>query len=61
MAGAKDWKLIDYVVPEDFTMVTHKSVDFQGSGPGRSLRTMFPWQRHIPAVDWSATALRQDD
>ena len=34
LTGAKDWKLIEYVVPGDFTLVTHNAVDFRGGGPG---------------------------
>jgi predicted nuclease of predicted toxin-antitoxin system len=33
LAGTKDWKLIEYVVAGDFTLVTHNSVDFRGGGP----------------------------
>lgn len=33
-AGTKDWQLINYVVANDYTLVTHNSVDFRGHGPG---------------------------
>lgn len=33
-AGTKDWQLIDYIVANDYTLVTHNSVDFRGQGPG---------------------------
>ena len=33
-AGTKDWKLIEYAVDNDYTLVTHNSVDFRGNGPG---------------------------
>jgi len=33
-AGTKDWQLIEYVVANDYTLVTHNSVDFRGQGPG---------------------------
>jgi hypothetical protein len=33
-AGTKDWKLIKYAVDNDYTLVTHNSVDFRGNGPG---------------------------
>jgi hypothetical protein len=32
--GAKDWKLVEFAVTEDYTLVTHNSVDFRGVGPG---------------------------
>ena len=35
--GVKDWMLIEHVVKEDFTLVTHNSKDFRGnkgSAPG---------------------------
>lgn len=34
LAGTKDWELIDYIVANDYTLVTHNSVDFRGYGPG---------------------------
>lgn len=33
-SGTKDWQLIEYVVANDYTLVTHNSVDFRGQGPG---------------------------
>ena len=33
-AGTKDWQLIEYAVANDYTLVTHNSVDFRGNGPG---------------------------
>lgn len=33
-AGAKDWQLIEHAVANDYTLVTHNSVDFRGKGPG---------------------------
>ena len=33
-AGTKDWQLIEQVVANDYTLVTHNSVDFRGHGPG---------------------------
>ncbi|MFZ4540143.1 DUF5615 family PIN-like protein [Propionivibrio sp.] len=33
-AGTKDWQLIEQVVANDYTLVTHNSVDFRGQGPG---------------------------
>ena len=30
LAGTKDWKLIQHVVANDFTLVTCNSVDFRG-------------------------------
>jgi hypothetical protein len=33
-AGSKDWQLIEYVVANDYTLVTHNSVDFRGHGSG---------------------------
>lgn len=35
LAGTKDWKLIEFVVEGDFTLVTNNSVDFRGGGPGK--------------------------
>lgn len=35
LAGTKDWKLIEFVVEGDFTLVTNNSVDFRGAGPGK--------------------------
>jgi hypothetical protein len=35
LAGTKDWKLIQHVVANDFTLVTCNSVDFRGGGPGQ--------------------------
>ncbi|WP_457328580.1 DUF5615 family PIN-like protein [Rhizobacter sp. P5_C2] len=35
LAGAKDWELIEFVVANDYTLVTHNSVDFRGNGPGQ--------------------------
>jgi hypothetical protein len=32
LAGTKDWELVRVVVEEDFTLVTHNSVDFRGKG-----------------------------
>jgi len=32
LAGTKDWRLVEFVVAEDFTLVTHNSVDFRGKG-----------------------------
>ena len=34
-AGTKDWQLIEYAVANDYTLVTHNSVDFRGNGPGK--------------------------
>jgi predicted nuclease of predicted toxin-antitoxin system len=34
LAGTKDWQLIEFAVANDFTLVTHNSVDFRGNGPG---------------------------
>lgn len=34
LEGTKDWQLIEYVVANDFTLVTNNSVDFRGGGPG---------------------------
>jgi hypothetical protein len=34
-AGTTDWKLIEHAVANDYTMVTHNSVDFRGNGPGK--------------------------
>ncbi len=33
-AGTKDWQLIEHIVANDYTLVTHNSVDFRGHGPG---------------------------
>ena len=33
--GTKDWRLVELAVAEDYTLVTHNSVDFRGLGPGR--------------------------
>lgn len=33
LSGTKDWKLIEYVIANDFTLVTHNSADFRGGGP----------------------------
>ena len=33
-AGTKDWQLIEFAVANDYTLVTHNSVDFRGNGPG---------------------------
>jgi predicted nuclease of predicted toxin-antitoxin system len=33
-AGTQDWQLIEFAVANDFTLVTHNSVDFRGNGPG---------------------------
>ncbi len=33
-AGTKDWQRIDFIVANDYTLVTHNSVDFRGQGPG---------------------------
>jgi hypothetical protein len=33
-AGIKDWQLIEHIVANDYTLVTHNSVDFRGHGPG---------------------------
>ena len=33
-SGTKDWQLIEYVVANDYTLVTHNSVDFRGQVPG---------------------------
>lgn len=33
-AGIKDWQLIEQAVANDYTLVTHNSVDFRGNGPG---------------------------
>lgn len=33
LSGTKDWKLIEFVVEGDFTLVTNNSVDFRGGGP----------------------------
>lgn len=33
-AGTKDWQLIEHIVANDYTLVTHNSVDFRGRGPG---------------------------
>ncbi len=30
--GTKDWHLVEFVLAEDFTRVTHNSVDFRGKG-----------------------------
>lgn len=35
LAGTQDWKLMEYVVAGDYTLVTHNAVDFRGGGPGR--------------------------
>jgi hypothetical protein len=35
LAGTKDWKLIEYVVANDYTLVTNNSLDFRGEGPGK--------------------------
>lgn len=34
LQGTKDWQLIEYVVANDFTLVTNNAVDFRGGGPG---------------------------
>lgn len=33
LSGTKDWKLIEYVIAGDFTLVTHNAIDFRGAGP----------------------------
>jgi predicted nuclease of predicted toxin-antitoxin system len=33
-AGAKDWKLIEHAVANDYILVAHNSVDFRANGPG---------------------------
>lgn len=33
--GLKDHELIEKVVAEDFTLVTHNATDFRGEGPGK--------------------------
>lgn len=35
LAGTKDWRLIEFVVQGDFTLVTNNAVDFRGGGPGK--------------------------
>jgi hypothetical protein len=32
-SGLKDWQLIEHVVGEDFTLVTHNARDFRGANP----------------------------
>lgn len=32
LTGTKDWRLVEFAVAEDFTLVTHNSVDFRGKG-----------------------------
>jgi uncharacterized protein (DUF1778 family) len=32
LLGATDWRLLDYVVSKDFTLVTHNARDFRGPG-----------------------------
>ncbi|UXH79266.1 DUF5615 family PIN-like protein [Roseateles amylovorans] len=34
-AGTKDYRLMQHVIAEDFTLVTGNSVDFRGHGPGQ--------------------------
>ena len=34
LSGTKDWQLVEFAVANDFTLVTHNSVDFRGNGPG---------------------------
>lgn len=35
LAGSKDWELIEFIVANDYTLATHNSVDFRGSGLGQ--------------------------
>lgn len=35
LAGTKDWQLVEFVVANDYTLVTHNSVDLRGNGPGQ--------------------------
>ncbi|MFT3819162.1 MAG: DUF5615 family PIN-like protein [Rubrivivax sp.] len=32
LAGAKDWRLVEFAVAGDFTLVTHNAADFRGKG-----------------------------
>ena len=32
LLGKKDWELMDFIISEDFTLVTHNSEDFRGEG-----------------------------
>jgi hypothetical protein len=35
LAGTQDWKLIEFAVEGDFTLVTNNAVDFRGGGPNK--------------------------
>lgn len=35
LAGTPDWRLIEYAVAGDYTLVTHNAIDLRGQGPGQ--------------------------